>query len=199
METTETQTPVEPTEDEATETASTEMPDVAEVGAPQPQPDASESEDAPVESDEEEEDDDYEEDEDEELDDYEDVYEDAIREIARVLKPGASAGVTVPRFWPERVCWALSEEYRTSAGGHVRIYREDELKGKLSRTGLDLVGDGTVFLLGNGYAPRITVRDAQGTVLYSDGVYRIAVLDRQRIPPKLIWRGDDLTKGRRSQ
>jgi cytochrome c biogenesis protein len=29
-------------------------------------------------------------------------------------------------------------------------------------------GDGTVFLLGNGYAPRITVRDAQGTVLYSD-------------------------------
>lgn len=28
-------------------------------------------------------------------------------------------------------------------------------------------GDGTVFLLGNGYAPRITVRDAAGTVLYS--------------------------------
>jgi cytochrome c biogenesis protein len=29
-------------------------------------------------------------------------------------------------------------------------------------------GAGTVFLLGNGYAPRITVRDAEGTVLYSD-------------------------------
>ncbi|WP_377640377.1 cytochrome c biogenesis protein ResB [Oryzobacter terrae] len=29
-------------------------------------------------------------------------------------------------------------------------------------------GDGTVFLLGNGYAPRITVRDAQGTELYSE-------------------------------
>ena len=29
-------------------------------------------------------------------------------------------------------------------------------------------GDGSVFLLGNGYAPTITVRDAEGTVLYSD-------------------------------
>ncbi len=29
-------------------------------------------------------------------------------------------------------------------------------------------GAGTVFLLGNGYAPRVTVRDAQGQVLYSD-------------------------------
>lgn len=29
-------------------------------------------------------------------------------------------------------------------------------------------GDGTVFLLGNGYAPRITVRDGEGTVIYSD-------------------------------
>ena len=29
-------------------------------------------------------------------------------------------------------------------------------------------GDGTVFLLGNGYAPKITVRDGEGTVIYSD-------------------------------
>jgi cytochrome c biogenesis protein len=29
-------------------------------------------------------------------------------------------------------------------------------------------GGGTVFLLGNGYAPHITVRDAEGTVIYSD-------------------------------
>ncbi|MBW3594212.1 MAG: class I SAM-dependent methyltransferase [Actinobacteria bacterium] len=63
----------------------------------------------------------------------------AIDEITRVLKPGATAGVTVPRFWPERVCWALSNEYRSSAGGHVRIYREQELKDKLHRTGLDLI------------------------------------------------------------
>ena len=65
--------------------------------------------------------------------------ETAIAEIARVLRTGATAGVTVPRFWPERVCWALSEEYRTSAGGHVRIYKADELKRKLRGTGLELV------------------------------------------------------------
>ena len=29
-------------------------------------------------------------------------------------------------------------------------------------------GGGTVFLLGNGYAPKITVRDGEGTVIYSD-------------------------------
>ncbi|NHA69736.1 cytochrome c biogenesis protein ResB [Phycicoccus sp. CMS6Z-2] len=29
-------------------------------------------------------------------------------------------------------------------------------------------GHGTVFLLGNGYAPHVTVRDADGTVIYSD-------------------------------
>ena len=63
----------------------------------------------------------------------------AISEIARVLRRGGNAGVTVPRFWPERVCWALSERYRRSAGGHVRIYRSTELTGKLEVSGLDPV------------------------------------------------------------
>ena len=64
----------------------------------------------------------------------------AISEIARVLKPGGSAAVTVPRWWPERICWALSDEYTASAGGHVRIYRANELRGKLRSGGLELVG-----------------------------------------------------------
>ena len=64
----------------------------------------------------------------------------AIAEIARVLKSGAVAGVTVPRFWPERICWALSNEYTSSAGGHVRIYKETELRTKLHDNGLELVG-----------------------------------------------------------
>lgn len=64
----------------------------------------------------------------------------ALDEIARILKPGGTAGVTVPRYWPERVCWALSEEYRASAGGHVRIYKADELKAKLQQSGFDLLG-----------------------------------------------------------
>ena len=63
--------------------------------------------------------------------------ESAMQEIARVLKPGGSVAVSVPRWWPERVCWALSESYRTSAGGHIRIYKRAELAAKLARNGFE--------------------------------------------------------------
>ena len=62
--------------------------------------------------------------------------EHAIAEITRVLKSHGRAAVTVPRYWPERVCWALSDEYHEEAGGHVRIYRAGELRSKLRRAGL---------------------------------------------------------------
>lgn len=60
----------------------------------------------------------------------------AIREIARVLKPGETMAVSVPRFWPELVCWALSKKYRNEPGGHIRIYRKRELVRKLEAAGL---------------------------------------------------------------
>ncbi len=60
----------------------------------------------------------------------------AIREIARVLRPRGRVAVTVPRWWPERVCWALSDEYHANQGGHVRIYRDRELTDKLTEHGL---------------------------------------------------------------
>lgn len=60
----------------------------------------------------------------------------AISEIVRVLKPGGMLAVTVPSFLPERVCWALSEDYHTAPGGHIRIYTLAELKAKLKSAGL---------------------------------------------------------------
>ena len=52
----------------------------------------------------------------------------AMAEIARVLKPGGRVAVTVPRYGPERICWALSDEYHANEGGHVRIYRRDVVR-----------------------------------------------------------------------
>jgi ubiquinone/menaquinone biosynthesis C-methylase UbiE len=52
----------------------------------------------------------------------------AVREILRVLKPGHFLAVSVPRFWPEKICWLLSEAYHQASGGHVRIYRQAMLK-----------------------------------------------------------------------
>jgi SAM-dependent methyltransferase len=66
----------------------------------------------------------------------------AMAEIARVLKPGGTAAVTVPRFWPELVCWALSDEYHLVPGGHVRIYRLPELRRRLRAAGLRPAGLG---------------------------------------------------------
>lgn len=60
----------------------------------------------------------------------------AIAELARVLRPGGVLAVTVPRFVPERVCWALSRQYHEIPGGHVRIYRAAGLRAKLRRAGL---------------------------------------------------------------
>jgi SAM-dependent methyltransferase len=64
--------------------------------------------------------------------------EKAIAELVRVLAPGGTLGVSVPRWLPERICWALSDEYHANEGGHVRIYRADELAGKLVAAGLEL-------------------------------------------------------------
>jgi ubiquinone/menaquinone biosynthesis C-methylase UbiE len=35
----------------------------------------------------------------------------ALAELVRVLRPGGTIAVTVPRWLPERICWALSDEY----------------------------------------------------------------------------------------
>ncbi|WP_280418096.1 class I SAM-dependent methyltransferase [Nocardia carnea] len=60
----------------------------------------------------------------------------AIAELVRVLRPGGQLVVTVPRWLPERVCWALSDEYHANEGGHIRIYKADELRDKITARGL---------------------------------------------------------------
>jgi SAM-dependent methyltransferase len=64
----------------------------------------------------------------------------AIAELTRVLRPGGTMAVTVPRWLPEKICWALSDEYHEVEGGHVRIYSTPELVTKLESAGMRYVG-----------------------------------------------------------
>lgn len=63
-------------------------------------------------------------------------YRQAVNEIERVLKPGGTLAISVPRWFPEQICWALSDDYHNEPGGHVRIFRESELKGAVQAKGL---------------------------------------------------------------
>jgi SAM-dependent methyltransferase len=62
--------------------------------------------------------------------------ETAMAELARVLRAGGVLAVTVPRFVPELVNWALSDDYHRVEGGHVRIYRRSQLWLRLAGAGL---------------------------------------------------------------
>ncbi|UAL31650.1 class I SAM-dependent methyltransferase [Nocardioides rotundus] len=64
----------------------------------------------------------------------------AIDELVRVLRPGGTLAVSVPRWFPEIVNWKLSQEYHEVEGGHIRIYTLEELRDKVTRAGLVFTG-----------------------------------------------------------
>lgn len=64
----------------------------------------------------------------------------AVSELVRILKPGKTLAISVPRAWPERICWALSHEYFNANMGHVRIYTRAAIIDKIQSRGLSFLG-----------------------------------------------------------
>jgi SAM-dependent methyltransferase len=84
----------------------------------------------------------------------------AMAELARVLRPGGTMAVTVPRYGPELVNWALSDEYHAVEGGHIRIYRRRQLLSRLRESGFEVTGTGHAHGL---HSPYWWLRCAVGT------------------------------------
>jgi SAM-dependent methyltransferase len=112
----------------------------------------------------------------------------AIAELVRVLRPGGTLAVTVPRWLPEKVCWALSDEYHQVEGGHVRIYRGDELAAKLERAGLRVTGRSHAHGL---HSPYWWLKCAVGTTNDDNplvrGFHRLLVWDIVKRPRPTRW------------
>lgn len=114
----------------------------------------------------------------------------AIEELVRVLRPGGTLAVSVPRWFPEIVNWRLSADYHNFPGGHIRIYTDAELIDKVTRAGL--VHDGCGYAHGL-HSPYWWLKCAVG-VRNDDhrlvkAYHRMLVWEIEKQPTLLRWAG----------
>ena len=116
----------------------------------------------------------------------------AMAELTRVLRPGGTIAVTVPSLFPEKVCWSLSEDYHAPkvAGGHVRIYRRQQIIAMLRAAGMVPTGHHRVHALHSPYwwlrclvGPNQPIADSRLVTLY----HRLLSWDIEKAPRLTRW------------
>ncbi len=107
----------------------------------------------------------------------------AMAELTRVLKPGGIIAVSVPRWLPEKLCWALSDDYHEVEGGHVRIYRGTVLRDRLTGTGLEPLAEHHAHSLHSPYwwlKCAVGVENSENRLV--DTYHRLLVWDMMKAP-----------------
>lgn len=117
----------------------------------------------------------------------------AIHELVRVLRPGGTLAVSVPRWFPEIVNWKLSEDYHNVPGGHIRIYTDAELIDKVTKAGMEFDGRGYAHGL---HAPYWWIKCAVGVRNEKHPLvrayHRLLVWEIEKQPTVLKLAGDVL-------
>ena len=111
-----------------------------------------------------------------------------LRDIVRVLRPGGTLVVTVPRYGPERINWWLSEAYHSVPGGHIRIYRRRVLRARLRDAGLQVQSSHHAHAL---HSPYWWLKCAVGTTNDQHWLvrqyHRLLVWDIMKAPRTTRW------------
>ncbi|MEJ7585818.1 MAG: class I SAM-dependent methyltransferase [Acidimicrobiales bacterium] len=114
----------------------------------------------------------------------------ALGELARVLKAGGTLAATVPAWMPERICWALSEEYHAPfvTGGHVRIFTASGLDQDLRAAGFEPEGSHHAHAL---HSPYWWLKCAVGPTNHDHPLvrayHRLLVWDIAKAPKLTRW------------